>query len=133
MLERRLKCPRCGSRRIALPFDPPMNPIVKYAWSAETKTRPGALLYLIVKGAPQMTDFDAVNFIRRGYGNSDPIAQAWIAGVTGGIVVAAIISVVAYSDQPVPQLPLTTTATSVFETQPLLPVMPAPPAEATKR
>jgi hypothetical protein len=79
-----------------------------------------------------MTVFDAHNIIRPRYVNSDPIAQAWIAGVTGGIVVAMIISVVAYSDQPVPQLPLTTTATSVFETQPVLPVMPAPPAEEPK-
>jgi hypothetical protein len=80
-----------------------------------------------------MTDFDAYNFIRRGYGNSDPVAQAWIAGVTGGIVVAVIVSTVAYSGyQTVPQLPLTTTATSVLETQPVLPVTPAPPAEAPK-
>jgi len=80
-----------------------------------------------------MTDFGADNFIRSAYVNSDPVAQAWIAGVTGGIVVAVIISVVAYSDyQTVPQLPLTTTKTGIFETQPVLPVMPAPSAEARK-
>jgi len=75
-----------------------------------------------------MTDFDADNLIRPRYGNFDPIAQAWMAGITGGVVVAVIISVVAYSDyQSVPQLPLTTTATSIYGAQPMLPVMPDPP------
>ena len=80
-----------------------------------------------------MTDFDADNFVRSGYRNLDPIAQAWITGVTGGILVAAVISVVAYSNnQTVPQVPLTTSPTGIFETLPVLPVMPAPPAETPK-
>jgi hypothetical protein len=78
-----------------------------------------------------MTDFGADNFIRSRYVNLDSIAQAWMAGITGGVVVAVIISVVAYSDyQSVPQLPLTTSATSFYGAQPLLPVMPdTPPGE----
>jgi hypothetical protein len=75
-----------------------------------------------------MTDFDADNFMRPRFVSSDPIAQAWMAGITGGVVVAVIISVVAYSDnQTVPQLPLTTAATSIYGAQPMLPVMPDPP------
>jgi hypothetical protein len=35
-----------------------------------------------------MTDFDADNFIRPG--NPDSIVQAWMVGITGGIVVAVI-------------------------------------------
>jgi hypothetical protein len=31
MLERRLKCPRCGSRRIVLLFDLPATPIARHA------------------------------------------------------------------------------------------------------
>ena len=81
-----------------------------------------------------MTDFDAHNFMRPRFVSSDPIAQAWMAGITGGVVVAVIISVVAYPDYlTVPQLPLTTAATGVFETQPVLPGMPAAPAEAPKQ
>lgn len=78
-----------------------------------------------------MTDFDADTFMRPGYRNSDPIAQAWITGILGGVVVAVIISVVAYSDyQAVPQLPLDTTQTSTYWMQPVLPVMPSPPTES---
>ena len=79
-----------------------------------------------------MTDFDADKFIRLGYGNPDPIVQAWMVGITGGIVVAVLVSLVAYLDyQMVPQLPLTTTPTGVYDTQPVAP--PAPRAEATKQ
>ena len=35
-----------------------------------------------------MTDFDADNFIPPG--NRDSIVQAWMVGITGGIVVAVI-------------------------------------------
>ena len=81
-----------------------------------------------------MTDFGADNFIRRGYGNSDPIVQAWMTGVTCGIIVAVIISAIAYSEYPtIPQLPLATTTTSIFENQPVLPVMPAPPPGEAKQ
>jgi hypothetical protein len=72
-----------------------------------------------------MTDFGI--FMRPGYRNSDPIAQAWITGILGGLVVAVIVSVVVYYDTA-PQLPLTAT---VHETQFILPLMPAPP-EAPK-
>lgn len=77
-----------------------------------------------------MTDFGA--HLRPGYRNLDPIAHAWMRGIMGGLVVAVILSVVAYSDyRTVPQLPLATTPTSVFEPQPVLPGMPVPP-EAPK-
>jgi hypothetical protein len=80
-----------------------------------------------------MTYFGADRLMRPGYRSFDPIAQAWITGVTGGLVVAVVISVVAYSDsETVPQLPLTASPTSIFETQTILPVMPAPPAETPK-
>jgi hypothetical protein len=73
-----------------------------------------------------MRDFDADNFIRPGYGNIDPIVQAWMVGITGGIIVAVIVSTVVYWDyQTVPQLPSITASTGIFEMQ--LPVMPAPP------
>jgi len=75
-----------------------------------------------------MTDFDVDNFIRTRYGISDPIAQAWITGITGGIVVAAIVSMVAYY-HTAPPPPLTPT---VYETLPVLPLMPTPPPEAPK-
>ena len=35
-----------------------------------------------------MTDFDADTFVRTQ--NSDPIAQAWMKGILGGLVVALI-------------------------------------------
>jgi hypothetical protein len=72
-----------------------------------------------------MTDFGADNFIRRRYGISDPIAQAWITGVTGGIVVAVIVSVIAYSGGNLSSV-LAPNPSAVYQTA------PAPPAEAPK-
>ena len=66
-----------------------------------------------------MTDFDADNFIRPAHGISDPIALAWMKGLLGGLLVALILGVVVYYDTTPPL------ASIVFETQPLLPVMPA--------
>jgi hypothetical protein len=132
MLEGRLKRPRCGSRRVVLLFDLPANPMLKRA-NRLNQIPTGALPYALVEGVLQMTDFDADNLMRPGYRNSDPIAQAWITGVIGGLVVAVVISGVAYSEyHTVPQLPLTTSPTGIFETQPVLPVMLAPPAESLK-
>jgi len=70
-----------------------------------------------------MTDFDADNFVRSG--NSDPIAQAWMKGILGGLLAALILSLVVYYDTTPPS-PL---APIVYETQPVLPVMPTPPPE----
>ena len=70
-----------------------------------------------------MTDFDADNFVRPGHRISDPIALAWTKGILGGLLVALILSTVVYYDTTPPS-PL---APVVYQTQPLLPVMPTPP------
>jgi hypothetical protein len=72
-----------------------------------------------------MTDFDADNFIRPGHGISDPNAPAWMKGILGGLLVALILSAVVYYDTTPPS-PL---APIVYETQPLLPLIPMPPPE----
>jgi hypothetical protein len=64
-----------------------------------------------------MTDFDAGNFVSSG----DPIAQTWMKGILGGLLVALILTAVVYYDTTPPS-PL---APVVYQTQPLLPVMPA--------
>ena len=79
-----------------------------------------------------MTDFDADNFIRTRYGISDPIAQAWIAGITGGIVVAVIITVVAYSGGNLSSVPAPNPS-ALYQTVPVAPTtVPAPPVESPK-
>ena len=72
-----------------------------------------------------MTDFDADNFIRTRYGISDPIAQAWIVGVTGGIVVAVIVSLIAYSDGNLSAVPALNPS-ALYQTMPIAPTTPPP-------
>jgi hypothetical protein len=73
-----------------------------------------------------MTDFDADNFIRTRYGISDPIAQAWITGITGGIVVAVIVSLVAYSAGNLSAVPAPNPS-ALYQTAPT--TAPGPPPE----
>jgi len=76
-----------------------------------------------------MTDFDADNLIRPGHRISEPIAQAWIAGVTGGIVVAVIVSLVAYSSGNLSAVPAPNPS-AVYQTVPIASTTaPAPPPE----
>jgi hypothetical protein len=77
-----------------------------------------------------MTDFDADNFIRTRYGVSDPIVLAWITGVTGGIVVAVIVSLVAYSGGNLSTVPAPNPS-ALYQTVPIAPPT-VPPAESPK-
>ena len=70
-----------------------------------------------------MTDFDADNFIRPG--NPDSIVQAWMVGITGGIVVAVIITVVAYSGGDLSSVPAPNPGAE-YQTLPIAPTT-APP------
>ena len=79
-----------------------------------------------------MTDFDADNFIRTRYGISDPIALAWITGITGGIVVAVIVSLVAYSGGNLSAVPAPNPS-ALYQTVPVAPTtVPARPPESPK-
>ena len=72
-----------------------------------------------------MTDFDADNFIRTRYGISDPIALAWITGITGGIVVAMIASLVAYSGGSLSAVPAPNPS-ALYQTVPVGPTTTPP-------
>ena len=67
-----------------------------------------------------MTDSDADNFIRTRYGISDPIAQTWMTGITGGIVVAVIITAVAYSGGNLSSVPAPIPS-ALYQTVPVAP------------
>ena len=70
-----------------------------------------------------MTDFDADNFIRTRYGISDPLALAWITGITGGIVVAMIVSLVAYSGGYLSAVPAPNPS-ALYQAVPVAPTTP---------
>jgi hypothetical protein len=79
-----------------------------------------------------MTDFDADSFIRTRYGISDPIVLAWITGITGGIVVAVIVSLVAYSGGILSAVPAPNPS-ALYQTVPVAPTtVPEPPPESPK-
>jgi hypothetical protein len=83
-----------------------------------------------------MTDLDGDTFVRSG--NSDSVALAWITGITGGIVVAVIVSLfvavivslVGYSGANLSAVPAPNPS-ALYQTVPVAPT-PAPPPESPK-